>query len=126
MERRHFLAALPLLLWHSPASARTTHPEPRPGITAAKVLKREELGDDAGTIRIFDQVRQIPHIVDGIRCYCGCAEIPEFYSLLSCYESDGMARYCEVCRGEGELVFKLHKEGQTLDQIRKAIDKKFN
>lgn len=121
MERRSFLAALPLLLWREPAK----HPEPRPGITAARVLKREELGDHTEAIRIFDLVRQIPQVADGIRCHCGCADLPDVYSLLSCYEADGMARYCEVCQGEGELAFTLHKQGKTLEQIRQAIDRKF-
>ena len=74
---------------------------------------------------MFDLVREIPGVVDGIRCYCGCADMPEFYSLLSCYEGDGMARYCEICSGEGELAAKLHKQGKTLAQIRDAIDARF-
>jgi hypothetical protein len=125
MERRNFIMTLPLLLWSSRMPASSGHPEPRPGITAANVVKRDELGNDANAIRVFDLVRQIPQIVDGIRCYCGCAEVPDFYSLLSCYEKDGMARYCEICQGEGEMVFLLHKKGQSLAEIRRAIDNKY-
>ena len=112
-------------MWAGRVSAQSKHPEPRPGITAANVVKREDLGDDAQAIRIFDMVRSMPQIADGIRCYCGCAEIPEYYSLLSCYEKDGMARYCEICQGEAELAHSLHRKGQSLDQIRKAIDHKY-
>lgn len=70
-------------------------------------------------------MREIPQVVDGIRCNCGCADIPGFYSLLSCYESEGMARYCEICQGEARLAHRLHTAGQTLEDIRAAIDARF-
>jgi len=101
------------------------HPDPRPGITAAKVLTAEQLAEWSHAAPAFDLVREIPEIVDGIRCQCGCADTPGFYSLLSCYESDGMARYCDICQGEGRLAHRLHKAGKTLDGIRAAIDARF-
>jgi len=102
------------------------HPAPRPGITAAKVLAKEKLGGNADLIAVFDGVREIPEVVDGIRCQCGCAGSEGFYSLLSCYEGDGaMAQMCRICQGEGKLVVRLHKEGKSLDDIRHAIDAKF-
>lgn len=76
-------------------------------------------------MEVFDLVREIPQIVDGIRCQCGCANLPGFYSLLSCYESEGMARWCDICQGEGRLASRLHKAGKTLDEIRAAIDARF-
>ena len=101
------------------------HPTPRPGITAANVLSHEQLASAPHAIDAFDQIREIPEIADGIRCQCGCADTPGFYSLLSCYESDGMARFCEICQGEGRMVYRLHQAGQTLDEIRAAIDARF-
>ncbi len=101
------------------------HPEPRPGITADKVLTHEQLGGAAAAIPAFDEVRQIPEIVDGIRCNCGCADDPSFYSLLSCYEGEGMARLCEICQGQGRLAYRLHQGGKSLDEIRAAIDARF-
>jgi len=94
-------------------------------ITAANVLTHEQLANAPHAIDVFDLVREIPQIVDGIRCQCGCADLPGFYSLLSCYESEGMARWCEICQGEGRLVSRLHKAGKTLDEIRAAIDARF-
>jgi hypothetical protein len=47
------------------------------------------------------------------------------YSLLSCFEADGMAGHCEVCQNEGRLAYRLHKQGKTLKEIRAAIDAKF-
>jgi hypothetical protein len=51
--------------------------------------------------------------------------MPGYYSLLSCFEGDAMARSCPICQGEGRLVARLHKEGKTLDEIRAAVDAKY-
>lgn len=120
------LAAAPRGAWAlvSPRP-RGPHPAPRPGITAAKVLAAPALAGFEDAIATFDKVRQIPQIVDGIRCQCGCADLPGFYSLLSCYEESGMARWCEICQGEGNLVFRLHSEGRTLAEIREAVDARY-
>lgn len=101
---------------------RGSHPSPRPGITSAKVLTAEQLADSPQVIPVFDAVRAIPEVVDGIRCKCGCADLEGFYSLLSCYEEVGMARHCPICQGEGRMVARLHKEGRSLDEIRQAVD----
>ena len=101
------------------------HPTPRPGITSSKVLAADALTENPKAAPVFDMVRKIPEIADGIRCQCGCAELPEFYSLLSCYEADGMAQHCVICQGEGRLAFTMHEQGKTLDEIRAAIDERF-
>jgi hypothetical protein len=102
------------------------HPTPRPGIDASHVLKAEQLHDAPDAIIAFDEVRQIPQIVDGIRCHCGCATEKGFYSLLSCYEGDGMARDCHICQGQGRMAFRLHATGKTLAEIRDAIDARYD
>jgi hypothetical protein len=101
------------------------HPTPRPGVDASKVLTRAQLTEHPAAEPVFEMVRKIPQVVDGIRCQCGCAELPEFYSLLSCYEADGMAQHCVICQGEAKLAFRMHEQGKSLDQIRAAIDEKF-
>jgi hypothetical protein len=136
LTRRHFLAVLPLVLL--PAAARgmhvrarrqersspRTHPEPRAGITAARVLPDTKLTDRSAA-PVYAMVRQIPQVVDGIRCSCGCADLEGFYSLLSCYEAGGMAQHCVICQGQARLAFKLHGEGWSLNGIRKAIDAQY-
>ena len=140
-SRRRFLAAAAtaLLAALAPAAAPAAaapfgpavrrgpgHPDPRPGIDAAKVLGAEQLAGFPHLVSLFDSIREIPHIVDGIRCYCGCADLDGFRSLLSCYEAPaGMARFCEICEGEGRLAFNRWKEGQSLEQIRRAIDARY-
>ena len=106
--------------------ANIPHPTPRPGITAAKILPREQLKASSKALDTFDAVRAIPLVVDGIRCNCGCAERPDFYSLLTCYEGKApMALSCGVCQGQGALAARLHAEGKSLDEIRAAVDAKF-
>ncbi len=100
------------------------HPEPRPGITAARVLKPEQI--EKPELRpIFDQVREIPQVMDGIRCQCGCAELEGNYSLLSCYEGKGMAQHCLICQGLAGMVHELHRKGWSLNGIRTAVDAKY-
>lgn len=132
--RRQFVALLPATLLAGASSLKrgvsarsllSDHPTPRPGITAAKVLTKDQLGDHKDAAPVFDLVREIPEIVDGIRCQCGCSALEGKYSLLSCYEGDGMAAHCQICQGEGRLAHRLHKQGKTLDEIRAAIDAKF-
>jgi hypothetical protein len=132
--RRQFVGLLPATLLAgvtnlrrgvSASSRLSDHPTPRPGITAAKVLTKDQLGEHKDAAPVFDLVREIPHIVDGIRCQCGCSALDGKYSLLSCYEADGMAAHCQICQGEGRLAYRLNKQGKTLDEIRAAIDAKF-
>ena len=100
------------------------HPEPRPGIDASKVLTADQL-DSPGATKLYDGIRAIPAIADGVRCYCGCADLPNYYSLLTCHEEEGMAQWCDICQGEASIVIQLHAEGMTLNQIRGAVDRKF-
>lgn len=140
-SRRAFLvaaAAVSLAGWPRPprrchegahaghgARARGPHPEPRPGIDASRVASATELRGDPVMRAAFDEVRQIPQVVDGIRCQCGCADGAGMYSLLSCYEGEAMARWCEICQGEGRLAFRLHRAGKSLQEIREAIDARY-
>lgn len=102
------------------------HPEPRKGIDASKVLTAEQLkGMPKSVIEIYDMIREIPEVADGIGCNCGCSAMPTYRSLLTCYYETGMARGCNICQGEAKLVYNRHKEGQKLDQIRRAVDARF-
>lgn len=118
-------ALLPAARRAAALPARLPHPTPRRGITGAKVLTRAQLGDHARLAPLFDGVRAIPQVVDGIACNCGCAELPGFYSLLSCYEGEGMARHCDICQGQARVAVRMHREGKTLQQIRTAIDARY-
>lgn len=101
------------------------HPTPRPGITGAKVLTAEQLAKSPHLIELFDGIRAIPQIADGIGCHCGCREFGSHYSLLTCYEGESMARSCPICQGEGRVAVRMAKAGKSLDEIRAAIDAQF-
>ena len=99
------------------------HPDPRPDVDGSKVLAAADVREDMA--ELFDGIRQIPHIADGLGCHCGCGAMPEMRSLLSCYEGIGMAQFCVICSGEGRLAVSLHAEGHSLDEIRAAIDRRY-
>ncbi len=103
------------------------HPDPRPDITAEGVLSDEVLkGVEPRVLEIFQMVREMPQIADGIGCYCGCAVRPGYRSLLTCYHEGGMAAGCPICQGEAQLAYGRWKEGQDLDRIRRAIDARYS
>ena len=134
--RRHFvvslsgglfgLAVLPSTVSALPSTARRGgHPDPRPGIDASKVRATSSLKNPAAA-DAFDAAHEIPQILDGIRCHCSCAEQADKYSLLSCYEGDAMAQFCDICQGQANLARRLVKMRRSLDQIRVAIDAKWS
>lgn len=105
---------------------RGPHPDPRPGITAAKVATADQLQGNREAIEVFDLVREIPEVADGIRCQCSCADHPDYRSLLTCFEApDAMALLCEVCKAEARFVHRQHKAGRSLADIRRAVDARF-
>ncbi len=102
----------------------SVHPDPRPGVTAERILAPSELKTDKAK-KLYDQAREIPEVLDGLHCYCECHDDPMNHrSLLSCFESD-QAAGCYACGSEARLVHKLHGEGKTLAEIREAVDRKF-
>ena len=132
VTRRGFLALLPGVLlavsarpgWPSSAGAfaQSKHPTPRRGIDASRITPAKDVDGGPAVREAFELVRQIPQVVDGIRCHCGCAEMEGVYSLLSCFEKDGMAQHCDVCQSLARLAHRMHRAGKSLDQIRTAVD----
>ena len=120
------MALRPDLLIGGARPRRIVHPDPRPDIDASKVMSREALGAFPDGLKdIYDMVREMPHIADGIGCSCGCSILPGYRSLLTCYYPTGMAMGCQICQGQARLAYGRFKEGQTLEQIRRATDARF-
>lgn len=133
MRRRVFLALMPAAILAVPGALRRglqaqapQHPEPRAGITGAKVLKGDQLAGFDDLVPIFDGIREFPHIADGIGCACGCADLPEYRSLLTCFEEPAMGLACEICQAQGRLVVGRAREGQSLARIRAAVDARWH
>ena len=106
-------------------AASGDHPDPRPGVDGSGVLTADQLQDVPDLVDLYDGIRAIPYIADGVRCTCGCAFEDGFRSLLVCFEANGMAKGCIICQTEGRMVVRLHAAGRTLDQIRAAVDARF-
>lgn len=111
---RPALASLP--------SVRGGHPDPRPGITAAKVLPDSEVKQKYKDA--YAAARELPEVMDGIFCHCDCAAHKGLRSLLSCFES-AMPQSCGICLGEARLARRLHLRGDSLAAIRVAVDKTY-
>jgi hypothetical protein len=123
--RRDFLSIVAAAVAGGSWRRHGRHPTPRPGVDASKVLTAAQLEAHKDAIPAFDRARNIPQTLDGIRCQCGCSDLPGKYSLLSCFEDDGMAAECDVCQGQVRLAHRLHRAGRTLDEIRAAIEEKY-
>src|SRR4051812_49085932 len=102
------------------------HPEPRPGITAARVLADDSLKSSRKEVlTAYDFARTYPATFDGIACGCGCSEKTGAHrSLLVCYETQ-QPTGCWSCQKEAQLVGELAEKQTSLAEIRAAVDKKF-
>ena len=102
----------------------TRHPEPRPGISAERVLPARIVPPTLGSIEAYAAARAVPTVVDGLYCHCNCSRTLGHRSLLTCFESNHAA-YCDICMGEATTAARLAEAGGSLQQIRAAIDRQF-
>lgn len=100
------------------------HPDPRPGVTAERVLPPSFLTNERGVLEAYAAARNAPQVLDGLFCYCQCARNFGHRSLLTCFESDHGSR-CDICMGEAMLATQLAAQGSSLTAIRRAIDDRF-
>lgn len=102
---------------------RPEHPDPRPGIDARDITPGDQLPADV--VEVFDRAREIPQVLDGIACQCGCDALADMRSLLSCFEGHGMARHCLDCQGQADLAHRMTRTGRSLDEVRAAVEEQF-
>ncbi|MCC6501741.1 MAG: hypothetical protein IT362_01230 [Deltaproteobacteria bacterium] len=76
------------------------------------------------TARAYQAAPEIPEVLDSLYCYCDCEKHSGHKSLLSCYV-DEHALNCDICINEALMAYELHKKGESMDAIRKAIDERF-
>ena len=117
------LALVGLVYLRQPADA-STHPTPRPGITAAKVVPQSLVPRTPGAAEAYAAARAAAGILDGVYCYCDCSKHAGHRSLLTCFESEHGA-HCDVCMGEAMLAGGMAKQSRSLTEIRTAIDRQF-
>lgn len=111
----------PEAIGSSPHGARGHHPAPRPGVGAEKVADMERYGRHPRIASIYRAAAENPQLLDGLYCYCNCAEHAGHYSLLECFSSDHAAM-CDVCLNEARTAFEMNRKGGDLETIRTVID----
>lgn len=104
--------------------ARARHPEPRPGVTAERVMPAQYFAAYPRVASVYREAAAIPHVLDGLYCYCDCSKHSGHRSLLTCFESDHAAA-CDVCLGEALMAAQMTGDGASLDEIREAIDRTY-
>ncbi len=72
----------------------------------------------------YAAAKEVPDICDKLFCYCGCDLTDCHGSLLDCFTSDHGVD-CRICQEEAILALKYHKQGKSLAQIQKIIDKRY-
>jgi hypothetical protein len=117
------LALAGVVLLTRPA-AGTNHPTPRPGITAEKILPDFAIPKNPGALEAYAAARSAPATLDGVYCHCDCSKHAGHRSLLTCFESTHGA-FCDICMGEAMLASGMSARGQSLMEIRAAIDRQF-
>jgi hypothetical protein len=120
------VAAVGLFLLVGPSRGHATvHPDPRPDVTAERVMPAAMIPGTPGALEAYEAARRVPQVLDGLYCHCECSKYFGHRSLLTCFESDHGAR-CDICMGEAMLAAQLAARGNSLGQIRAAIDKQFH
>lgn len=102
------------------------HPEPRPDAAALAygVMPPSFFARDARVYRVYQIAQEAATTLDGLYCYCYCAEQLGHRSLLQCFYSQHGAG-CDVCLEEAILAYRMQNEGRTLSEIRAAADATF-
>ena len=106
------------------AGGTVVHPDPRPGVTAERVVPPSLVLNTPGAAEAYAAARRAPQILDGVYCHCDCSKHFGHRSLLTCFESDHGAR-CDICMGEATLAAPLAAQGSSLGEIRRAVDQRF-
>ena len=115
---------LAAVLFSARPAAGGTHPDPRPGITAERVLPDVAVPRNPGAIEAYAAARAAAGTLDGVYCHCDCSKHSGHRSLLTCFESEHGA-YCDICMGEAMMAAQMANRGTSLQEIRAAIDARF-
>jgi len=91
------------------------------GETRATLSPSNFTGDAA---LAYQAAQEIPEVLDSLYCYCDCEKHSGHKSLLTCYV-DEHALHCDICIYEALMAREMHKRGESIDAIRKAIDERF-
>lgn len=72
----------------------------------------------------YAAAKAAPAVMSKLFCYCGCDLTDSHNSLLDCFTSiHGVD--CHICQEEAILAVKMHREGDDIATIQKAVDEKY-
>lgn len=109
------LAKKPQPAEESKAEATPTAPLPTP-------LPAEQF---QGQVREgYKTAAEIPEVLAGLACYCGCDRSAGHRYLLDCFTDDHGA-HCHICLHEALDAHALFMTGTPPDEIRTFIDHKY-
>lgn len=117
-------AALVAVVVSTRPASGSIHPDPRPGITGEKILPNFAIPKNPGALEAYAAARSAAATLDGVYCHCDCSKHSGHRSLLTCFESDHGA-FCDICMGEAMVASGMAARGQSLMEIRAAIDRQF-
>ena len=76
------------------------------------------------TALAYQYASEIPKALDNQFCYCYCRKNLNHKTLLTCFTNDHGAN-CNICQNEVFRAYQLNKEGLSISEIVKKIDKEF-
>lgn len=118
------LAIVAMAIFNQQAAA-IHHPAPRTAESrVTPVVPAARYSAYPRVATTYEAVAAVPDVIDGIFCYCMCAEHSGHYSLFDCFTSDHAAR-CDVCLSEATMAYQMTKDGKDLKTIRAEIDGRF-
>lgn len=100
----------------NPAPATGQLLENRPVLSPALFMGKKKLA--------YQYAAEIPKVLDSLFCYCYCKKNHNHKNLLTCFTSMHGSK-CEVCMDEVIYAHQLFQDGESLDDIVIAVDKKF-
>lgn len=100
------------------------HPTPRLTREQPRIVPAARYADYPRVQEAYRMAAEVPDKLDGVYCYCNCAQHSGHYSLLDCFTNDHAAG-CDVCMSEGTITYRMSQKGASLDQIRAEIDHTF-
>ena len=100
----------------NPAPATGQLIENRPVLSPALFSGKQKLA--------YQYASEIPKVLDSLFCYCYCKKNHGHKTLLTCFTNMHGSK-CSICMDEVIYAYELYQDGESLDAIVVAVDKKF-
>jgi hypothetical protein len=88
------------------------------------VMPAARYASSPGVAEVYEMAAAVPEMLDGVYCFCLCHSTFGHYSLLDCFMSDHGAG-CDICLQEAVLTYEMSQQGNSLDDIREEVDRRY-